>query len=141
MMKRFRTSSVIFGLVLIGLAIGIFWYGNYDVSHTKGAGNAWDFLALLFILTPTMIMFGIIIIIRGCFWGAKVISGRNILITGLIMLVIGAFPWLYTPWLMGTRGGDEGSGMMGTMIFLFVGIPGLLLTILGFICGGRESDV
>ncbi|MDI6783973.1 MAG: hypothetical protein QME64_07765 [bacterium] len=139
-MKRFRATSVIFGLILIAIAIGIFWYGSYTVLNAKGARGGFGLFDWLFIFIPTMFMFGIIITIRGMFWGAKVWSGRNILLTGLVMLVIGAFPWFYTPWLMGTRGGDEGSGMMGTLIFLLVGIPGLLLTIIGLFFRGWESD-
>jgi hypothetical protein len=139
-MRRFRASSVIFGLILIAIAIGIFWYGNYAGSNAKGARGGFGLFDWLVIFIPLMFMSGIVITIRGMIWGAKIWSGRNILITGLIMLVIGAFPWLYTPWLMGTRGGDEGSGMMGTLIFLFVGVPGLLLTIFGLICRGWESD-
>jgi hypothetical protein len=58
---------------------------------------------------------------------------RSILIVGIVLLIVGGFPWIYTPYLMGTRGGDEGSGMFGTIIFILVGLPGLLMTIIGFI--------
>jgi hypothetical protein len=140
-MSRFRVSSVVFGLILIGIAIGIYWYTNYNISHTIRAQSRYWFLDILFTFIPTFIFAGLVITIRGIIWGARIWSGRNILITGLIMLVIGAFPWIYTPLLMGARKGSEGPGMLGTLIFLFVGIPGLIFTIFGFICGGRESDV
>ena len=52
------------------------------------------------------------------------------LIIGLILLAVGGFPWLYTPLFFGDRPPttNEGSGMLGTLIFLFVGLPGLLMT-------------
>ncbi len=55
-----------------------------------------------------------------------------LLVVGLIFLAVGGFPWVYTPTLTGDlRPGGEGAGLMGTIIFLFVGIPGLLLTMAG----------
>ena len=52
---------------------------------------------------------------------------RNI---GLVMLVMGIFPWVSTPLLIRDRG-MEGSGMMGTLIFIFVGVPGIIWTLIG----------
>ena len=58
--------------------------------------------------------------------------GSILFFVGLLFVAVGCFPWVYTPELTGDRRpGGEGAGLMGTIIFLFVGIPGLLLTLAG----------
>jgi len=49
---------------------------------------------------------------------------------GLTLLLIGGFPWAYTP-LFFRHDNGQGSGMIGTIIFLFVGLPGLAVTGIG----------
>ena len=51
----------------------------------------------------------------------------------LLLVLVGGFPWAYTPWLLGERPGSEGAGMFGTLIFIMVGVPGLALTVIAFI--------
>ena len=49
---------------------------------------------------------------------------KSLLIIGLPMLVIGATSWFYTPLILGGSPTNEGAGMLGTLIFIFIGIPG-----------------
>ena len=49
---------------------------------------------------------------------------------GLIMLLIGGFPWAYLPLFFGPDG-EEAWGMLGTIIFLLVGLPGVAVTGIG----------
>lgn len=49
---------------------------------------------------------------------------KSLLIVGLPMLVIGATSWFYTPLIIGGSPNNEGVGMLGTLIFIFIGIPG-----------------
>ena len=48
---------------------------------------------------------------------------------GLCMLLVGGFPWIYTPALMHDHSSGEASGMIGTLIFMFIGLPGLVITV------------
>jgi hypothetical protein len=49
---------------------------------------------------------------------------------GLLMLLVGGCPWIYTPLLTGGRS-NQASGMFGTIIFLSIGLPGLAVTAIG----------
>ena len=121
-------------LMLIGIAAIMIPFGantNYRSS--------WSLLDLLLLFGPTLFFMGISMTILSFFPGARVFSPRTILLTGLLMLVVGIFPWIYTPYFFNGRS-NEGSGMMGTLIFLMVGIPGIILTILGLLMGGINSD-
>jgi hypothetical protein len=51
---------------------------------------------------------------------------------GLLMLVAGGCPWLYTPLLTGGES-NQASGMLGTVIFVLVGLPGLAVAAIGLI--------
>jgi hypothetical protein len=51
---------------------------------------------------------------------------KSLLIVGLPMLVIGAASWFYTPLIIGGNPNNEGAGMLGTLIFIFIGIPGCI---------------
>jgi hypothetical protein len=87
-------------------------------------GGHRPFFGLLGILGPFLFTLGGLLILGD-------VAPRAVLVIGLVLLAVGGFPWFYTPWLMGTRGGDEGSGMLGTIIFIFVGLPGLIATLVG----------
>ena len=54
---------------------------------------------------------------------------KVILTVGLCMLLVGGFPWIYTPALMHDRPNGEAAGMIGTLIFMFIGLPGLVITV------------
>jgi hypothetical protein len=58
-------------------------------------------------------------------------AGRAVRI-GLLMLLAGGCPWLYTPLLTGGKS-NQASGMLGTVIFVLVGLPGLAVTAIGLI--------
>ena len=51
---------------------------------------------------------------------------KSLLIVGLPMLVIGATSWFYTPLIIGGNPNNEGAGMLGTLIFILIGIPGCI---------------
>jgi hypothetical protein len=61
----------------------------------------------------------------------KVIRSKVVAVVGLLLLLIGGCPWVYTPLFYG--GENSSSGMMGTMIFLLVGLPGLTVAIIGLV--------
>lgn len=58
---------------------------------------------------------------------------RGVLVLGVLMLAVGGCPWIYTPYLMDDRPGGEGAGMMGTAIFIVVGLPGLVVALIGLV--------
>lgn len=59
---------------------------------------------------------------------------------GVLLCLVGLFPWAYTPALMGDRPDGEGAGMMGTMIFIYVGLPGLALLAISLLAGRRREE-
>ena len=120
---RQRRIAAIIGLVLIGLGIIIAFSLLHGVEQaTARPRGDWLLLGV-----PAMIVCGAVILVRGLIWGSPSFSWATFLIAGLSMLVVGGAPWLYTPLLIRDRG-LEGSGMLGTIIFITVGLPGLLLT-------------
>ena len=61
---------------------------------------------------------------------------KSLLIVGLPMLVIGATSWFYTPLIIGGNPNNEGAGMLGTLIFIFIGIPGCITLLVSIaLCG------
>jgi hypothetical protein len=79
---------------------------------------------LLGLLGPSLLTLGGLLILGN-------VAPRVVLLTGLLLLAVGGLSWCYLPWLMGTRGGDEGSGMIATLIFILVGLPGLIAVLMG----------
>lgn len=59
-------------------------------------------------------------------------SARRVTGLGLLMLLIGGCPWLYTPFLFNGVS-DTSSGLLGTIIFLLIGFPGLAVTAVGLV--------
>jgi hypothetical protein len=57
-------------------------------------------------------------------------SHRWVLKIGLILLLVGGYPWIYTPFSFG-HDNEEAWGMLGTIIFLLVGMPGVAVTAIG----------
>jgi hypothetical protein len=125
-----RTVPVLTGLILMILAALIFWKENSEVTladpHHPGSG--W-----MMALVPMMIVIGFVIMIRGAIWRGAVFSPRTIFVCGLVLLALGAFPWIYT-------GSDEGGGMLGTLLFLSLGIPGVIVTLVGLFFGGWRRN-
>ena len=63
--------------------------------------------------------------------GATITGSRRwVLTTGLTMLLVVGFPWAYTPLIFGSQH-EEACGMVGTIIFLLNGLPGLAVTGIG----------
>jgi hypothetical protein len=60
--------------------------------------------------------------------GATITGSRRwVLTTGLTMLLVGGFHWAYNPLIFGLQH-EEACGMVGTIIFLLNGLPGLAVT-------------
>ena len=61
---------------------------------------------------------------------------------GILLLLIGGCPWTYTPYLVNGKA-DSASGMIGTIIFLMIGVPGVIITLVGLVnmrsTGGSET--
>ena len=55
------------------------------------------------------------------------------MILGIVLVVIGAYPWMYTSHIVGGQPGNEAAGMLGTIIFILIGIPGIVLTLIAVI--------
>ena len=133
-LSRERRIAAISGLVLIALGL-LFWFvlnhGIEEASEPPRGG--WLMLGV-----PAMIMCGAVMLVRGLIWGSRPFSSATFLIAGILMLVVGAVPWVYTPLII-RDGGMEGSGMLGTLIFIAVGLPGLLVTLLGLALRAWEA--
>jgi hypothetical protein len=54
----------------------------------------------------------------------------TVLTIGLLMSAFMFMAWPIADYVVGGRPGNEGAGMLGTLIFLFVGLPGLAIVIL-----------
>lgn len=115
------------GLVLIGLGI----LGTHDLINLPQERILPGCVQSLMFLGPMIIGLGIIPLLYGSFSGESRALGWVVLGVGLLMLAVGGFPWIYTSYLIGGRPGNEGAGMAGTLIFIFVGLPGLAITIAG----------
>lgn len=124
---RPNTGAIIAGIVMIGIG-GLIVFGVFSTSMDRPGRPSVEWLLFL---APALTVAGCLTIVRGFLPGAKSFSSWTVLSTGLIMLAVGAFPWVYTPMLTGDRPGGESAGMLGTIICLLVGVPGLILTVIG----------
>lgn len=124
---RPNVSGIVAGLVMIGIGV-LIAFGLLSGSSDRSGPPSGQWLIFL---APALIVGGGVTFVRAFLPGTKTFSSRSVLITGLIMLAIGVFPWFYTPLLTGDRAGGESAGMLGTLICLLVGLPGLILTIIG----------
>lgn len=100
-------------------------------------------LALLTLSSPVMIVAGVIVCVRSFFSDARIFSGRTALYTGLVCVVLGGFPWIYTPLLTGRRAGSAASTLLGALIFLVMGLPGVVLAVVGLLTrasGKKEGN-
>ncbi len=127
-----RLEPLIIGTILILVGAFIFWWEDRIVkmggNSPRLPGFGW-----ITILVPGMIVSGIVIIVRGLVWKASAFSSRTVFLCGLFMLIPGAFPWFYT-------GRGEGGGMLGTLLFVSLGVPGLIITVVGFLLGGTRKE-
>ena len=82
------------------------------------------------IFGPTLLAMGVAAVLHEALPEYGRLVGVLCFVMGLIMLILGVFPWAYTPWII-QDGGMEGSGMLGTLIFILAAPPGLGLFVLG----------
>jgi hypothetical protein len=117
------------GLILTGFGV----IATYDLIHPATERIFPLQLQAIIYFGPILLAVGCAICLRGSAWGERSGYHRAMLMMGLAMLVIGGCPWLYTSYLIGGRPGNEGAGMLGTLIFIFVGLPGLAITLIALI--------
>jgi hypothetical protein len=97
-------------------------------------------LQLMIFFGPALLAAGAAIFLLGLLWGSSNALPMAVLATGCLMLLLGIFPWFYTHYLTGGRPGEESAGMLGILIFMLVGLPGLALVLTAVIFGRRPSS-
>lgn len=124
---KIRLAGAVTGFVFIGmggwLTYQIFCQGIMSITANP--------MGLIFILGPTLFFFGTMMLIRGVVSGKKAFSGRNVLYTGLLMFIIGIYPFVYTPYLIGNSRA-EAAQWLGQFIRVSTGYPGIILSVIGF---------
>ena len=96
----------------------------------------------LLIVGPAWALLGIVKLVThyGARWVGKGVN-RFLMILGWAMMIVGLFPfWGLGAWtrLHGGRPGNEGDGMAGTLMIIFVGLPGLALTVFNYVRARRR---
>lgn len=135
-----RLLTGLLGLLLSAGAVLLAW-GCFRFAAAGGSPGRGSMLSLaVFAVTPALTLYGLVASTRGLLFDTPLVSKRTILYTALLMLLVGGFPWAYTGWIVGGRPGNEGAGMLGTLLFLFVGVPGFTLTVAGLIAGWLSAD-
>jgi hypothetical protein len=134
--RNARATSFIGGAVAAVLG----GFGTVDLlrpSDAPWAAGPWRALEWLGLPVGLLGM----IAMSGALWRFARAWRIAVLVAGLLLLAIGVDPWLYTPALMHDRPNSESAGMTGFIIFLFVGLPGLLCVGvgIGLVLGGRKS--
>ena len=94
--RQERFSNAIIGLVVI--IIGIFI--TYILFNSTPRGTGGSILDWLIFIGPMLFLMGIVMLVRGLVWEAPAFSGRTVLYTGLLMLLVGGFPWLIFHFLL-----------------------------------------
>ena len=117
-----RGTAVVIGLIL--LIMGIFM--SHRFLNPPAQRYQQSILAWFFFIGPTITSFGIVIVLRGLAIGMEAFSRNTILLTGILMLFFSII-------LLFLSGAGEGMGMLYTVLFVLVLVPGLILTIIGFI--------
>ncbi len=126
--KLFGRKNSGIGLALISLGLIL----TYNLFHEKSDRIPLLFSDELIFYGPALLIAGIVLVLRRGAWNQRIFSRALFLQVGLIMLILGGFPWIYTPLII-RDGGMEGSGMLGLIIFIFLGLPGLIVTVLGLL--------
>jgi hypothetical protein len=121
---RDRQKPMVEGLFLIGLGVACVLPAYLQSVQPPSEQSV---LAQLFYATPTLVVAGVVVAVRGLWTGASMISSGNLLFTGMAMLLFGACPWLWLPLLAG----GESTGLLGTHLVFTMGVPGLLITLFG----------
>ena len=137
--RYLRTPMFLVG----GLSIVFGGLATYDMwLSSKTRFLPPDFQYVMF-LGPLIISLGVLTCLCAFSFSASSIFRRSILGLGLLLLLAGGFPWIYSHYLSGGRAGNEGAGMLATMIFLFIGLPGLAATLAGWLLHlmNRKKDL
>jgi hypothetical protein len=132
--KRTSPINLCAGLLIAGFGA----MATYDLSRAATERILPGSIQSVIFFGPVMLAVGCIIFMRGFTWGKSKVSRVALLTIGLVMLVIGACPWLYTSFIVGGRPGNEGAGMLGTIIFILIGLPGFAITLAGLLL--RTTD-
>jgi len=125
-MKPNRILPLIGALSLLIVGLVAVW--NMMTPRASRVGPDW-FRGLPVLLGPTLLASGVVHAIL-CLPGRKRDKSVRqpgaapphswVLKLGLILLLVGGFPWLYTPLIFGSDN-EETWGMLGTMIFILRG--------------------
>lgn len=122
--KQIRLRSAVIGLIFMGLG-GLLIYQIFFQGVLVIRENT---MGMIFILGPTVFFYGTLTLIRGIIWKKNAFSGRNVLYSGLFMLIIGIYPFVSL--LLG----DPEAGLdrnFGLFIIISICFPGILLSIVG----------
>ncbi len=124
------------------VATGVGLIATYDLFRPRPQRIILDDGLLLF-LGPAFLMVGVILFFKHFASKGGRSFYRGVLALGVLMLAVGGCPWIYTPYLMDDRSGGEGAGMMGTAIFIVVGLPGLVVALIGLVgySGAKKKKV
>ncbi len=125
-------------VVLIGLGLTV--VGGYlltqDLFHERSARILPPRLDYLMFFGPVIFLVGLTGFLTELLRRSrktKQVFLQGLRILGVAMLLVGGYPWPWVSVLTGQHGGrpgNEAEGMAGFLIMLFVGLPGLLLTLL-----------
>lgn len=130
-----RRLSTLIGILFIctggWLSYEIFYQGIMSITANP--------MGLVFIAGPALFFFGVTALIRGIIWGKKAFSGRNVLYSGLLMFIIGIYPFVYTPYLIGNSQA-EAADWLGQFIRISTGYPGILFSIIGFFIRNKNRN-
>jgi uncharacterized membrane protein HdeD (DUF308 family) len=117
--KRNSRVTMFVGLIVAGFGA----LGLYECLDYKTKSMWVPFFGAI------LVAVGCAIFLRGFDWRESSVFSWVVLMIGLLMLVIGGCPWLYTPYVIGGRPGNEAAGMLGTLLFICVGLPGLAIVL------------
>jgi hypothetical protein len=92
-----------------------------------------SYLQSAIFFVPAIFAAGCALFLRGFAWGTHDGFHGILLISGLLMLAVGACPWIYASYLIGGGPESEGAGMLGTLIFISIGLPGLVLVLMALL--------
>ena len=126
-----RALTVVGGLLL--LAMGVL--AIHDLWHMPQERLLPTRLQAVMFFGPAFVAAGSLTLLYGVL-SASLIFRRAVLALGLLMLVVGGLPWVYTPYITGNR--QESAGMLGTCIFIYVGLPGIASTVAGMVLIARN---
>ena len=123
------------GVVLLGVGI----VATRDLDHDATARILPRVLQDLIWFGPALALVGSLVLAREFPRAERWLTRRKIRVPGLVMLAISLIVWL---WVLATdRGGDASWGivMIALMSSIYVGLPGLLLTLASFVLRPRVA--